>query len=333
MEKARWNKSVALNYIEDIANAFKKSKILFTACELDIFTALGKHRLTAKELAEKLESDERATERICNALVSMCLLMKHDFKYYNTEDSYKLLVRGSEQYMGNLLHISDLWDSWSELTNSVRKGVPADYHKIEEKSDEWVRSFTRSYYWKSKAELPLVMDMINLKGAKKLIDIGSGTAHYAIEFAKKYPELEITILDFPKVIEQAEKYIQEEGMTERIKTIKGDFFEVDFPETYDAVFLSYVLHNFSIWDNVKLLQKLYESMNHGAYIYINEVLIGDNRTEPINSTLFSMNLLVNTLKGDAYTETDYWVMLREAWFRDIERFETELDNSLIIAKK
>lgn len=325
--------SDGLNYIQDLANGYQKSKILFTACELDIFTVICDGKMSSEEIAEKVGADERAIDRLCNALVSLNLLTKTAAEFSNTEDSRELLVIGSDRYMGNLHHISNQWDAWSDLVHTVREGKPKVYSTLDERSEEWLDAFTESYYWKSKAELPVIIDNLDFSHTKRLLDLGGGTAHYAIEFAKKYPNLEVTIFDYDRMIDRAEKYIAKEGMQDRVKTIRGDFFEDEFGEKYDAVYISYVLHNFSIWDNVYLLQKVFESMSYGGELIINDVLIDDKRTSPLNSTLFSLHMLTNTLSGDSYTETDFWIMLREAWFKDIKRIDTELDSSLILAKR
>lgn len=44
-------------------------------------------------------------------------------------------------------------------------------------------------------------------------------------------------------------------------------------------------------------------------------------------------MLLNTNKGDTYTETDFWIMLRESGFHNIKRIDTEVGTSLMFAAK
>jgi hypothetical protein len=94
-----------------------------------------------------------------------------------------------------------------------------------------------------------------------------------------------------------------------------------------------VINEFSIWDNVKILQKVFDSMKRDGWVVINEIIIDDDRTAPVHSALYALNMLVNTLEGDSYTETDIWIMLRESWFADIKRLETEFETTLMMGKK
>ena len=57
-----------------------------------------------------------------NALCGMGLLRKVKEKFYNTESASKYLVEGKPDFMGNLYHTNHLWNTWSYLTDSVKKG-------------------------------------------------------------------------------------------------------------------------------------------------------------------------------------------------------------------
>lgn len=62
--------------IRELANAFRESRTFLTAFELKIFTSLDKHLMTSDDVAQKLNSDPRATDRLMNALCAMGLLKK-----------------------------------------------------------------------------------------------------------------------------------------------------------------------------------------------------------------------------------------------------------------
>ena len=54
--------------IHEVAFSFRESRVLLTAIELGIFTALDKHMLTSDEVAQIIVSDGRATDRLMNTL-------------------------------------------------------------------------------------------------------------------------------------------------------------------------------------------------------------------------------------------------------------------------
>ncbi len=108
--------------IRELANAFRESRVLLSAVELKIFTVLDKHMMTSSEVSDKIKADKRATDRLMNALCGMGLLKKVKGKFYNSDLSSKYLIEGKPEFMGNLYHTNNLWNSWSHLTDSVIKG-------------------------------------------------------------------------------------------------------------------------------------------------------------------------------------------------------------------
>lgn len=319
----------SLEFIEDIAYAFKKSRVLLTASELNIFEAIGYRSLTAKEIAESLKLDVKSTERLLNALVGLDLIEKKDQTYNNTEASLKHLLRGSEGYVSSIEHLADLWDSWSTLTETVRQGKPVKYHTLQEKSPEWLNAFVNSMFWRASLEAPEVISHLKLKGVKKVLDLGGGKGAYTYNLIKANPTLTVTLFDIPEVIKYADEYLSTAGVRDQANLVAGDFTIDSIGNGYDMIILTNVISFRSIWENVSLLQKCFDALNHGGQMVIYDMIINDSRTKPLNHSLFSLNMLINTLSGDAYTETDIWIMLREAWFRDIHRIDTKFDSSIM----
>jgi precorrin-6B methylase 2 len=323
----------SVSAILQIATAYQKSKILLTACELDIFTALSDGPRTAKELAYELGTDERATDRLMSALCAIRLLEKVGGQYMNTTGTNRFLVKGQPEYLGDLMHISHLWDTWGTLTECVRIGTAAEYSDINDKSDEWVESFVESLHRQAVLKAPDVVSMINLHDVKKVLDVGGDSGLYAMEFVKAKPDIQATVFDLPKVIDQCHKHLDREGFTSEINTIPGFFLEDSWGSGYDIVFMSSLIHLFSIWENIKLMKKAFDSLKKGGRLIVEEQLIDDTRTSPTSAAMLAINMLVNTEGGDAYTETDVWIMMREAWLTDIRRVQTEFGTSLMIGYK
>ena len=57
-------------------NGFRLSRVILTAFELDIFSKIGEENKTAKEIANEIKADERATDRLLNVLAGIGLLEK-----------------------------------------------------------------------------------------------------------------------------------------------------------------------------------------------------------------------------------------------------------------
>lgn len=318
----------SVNAILQIASAFELSKILLTACELDIFSILGNDEKTAKEIAIEAGTDERATAKLLNALVSINLLNKTTLKYQNTKGTRRFLVKNRPEYIGNMMFYTHIWEKWGELTESIKTGKAITYKDIADKDDEWISSFIDSNHWRAVLQAPDVIKQINLQDINSVLDLGCGSGLYLMDFKKAKSSMQVTGMDYPNVIKQTKMHLKREGFLDSINLIEGDIFKDDFGKGYDAIFISSVLSYYSIWENIELAHKIYKALNPGGCVIVQEPIIDDNRIEPESATVLSLNLLVNTKSGDIFTESDIWMILREGWLTNIKRVDTQFQTSL-----
>lgn len=328
-----WRAESYFNYIMELSHAFQKSRVLFAAIELDLFTVLGDLTLNSAELADKLNTDVRALDRLLNSLTALGFIEKKGARFCNTEPSKKHLVKGEPEYIGSLMYVVHQWDKWSDLTGSIKSGGPITYQSINDKSDKWVEEFVNSQHWQALHEAPDVIKLLKFSSVKKVLDLGCGSGIYSALIAKENPSVDVYAYDYPKVIKQTKRLLEKESVLSKVNTLEGDFTIDDFGSGYDMVILSNVCYYFSIWDNINLLQRIYDSMNRGGTIVIHQPIIEDDRVHTMQNSMLALSMLVNTVSGDAYTETDVWIMLKEAWFQDIMRINTEFGTSIITAKK
>ena len=120
----KWDRNKALDEIQSLAHAFQKSRVLFTALELELFKHLSLETpKNAKQIADELNADERALTRLLDALAALKLIQKKVEGYTNNPRYHSLLVAGEPDFVGDLLHISHLWEPWSRLTEIVKNGI------------------------------------------------------------------------------------------------------------------------------------------------------------------------------------------------------------------
>ncbi len=97
--------------------------------------------------------------------------------------------------------------------------------------------------------------------------------------------------------------------------------------------ISYLLQEYSIWDNIDLLKKAYTSLNKNGHVYIHQQVINDDKISPKSAVMNSLNMMVNTLEGDIMTETELWVILKENWFDNISFERTDFDTTIVCGQK
>lgn len=304
------------------AGAFKESRVLLTANELDVFTFIEKKFNTSEAIAKQIKADRDALERLLNALCAAKFIVKEKNKYFNTALTSKFLVKGEEDYIGEtLLHHSNLWRTWSYLTERVLRGQRFKNEALakEKKSTKSHYTFIMAMHNNAKYKAETLANKINLKNTKTLIDIGGGPGTYAVYFARKNKNLNCVVYDLAKTTKITEKIIKKYNLEKRIKTFSGDFLKDGLPQGFDAAFLSSIVHIYNKEENIKLFKKVFKVLNPGGKIMIKDYIANNDGASPYYAALFSINMLVATKGGSVYTEKELTLWLREAGFKNIKR--------------
>ncbi|MBF0342977.1 MAG: methyltransferase domain-containing protein [Nitrospirae bacterium] len=296
-----------LSIIKDYMGAYRKSRILFTANNLKVFDQLA-YLTSAKDVAQRLGADLRATTILLDALVSIDLITKEGSLYVNTSIASQCLVTGGPLTQTDIIsHNDSLWKNWSGLDDVVRTGksnrVAHDH-----------RAFIMGMHNLASLKVKELFDVIDLYGVKSAIDIGGGPGTYAIEMARR--GISVTLFDRQETIDIASEVITGAGV-EGIKFLPGDFTTHSIGSGYDLALISQVVHSGSIQENVELIKAVKDALNPNGKVVIHEFYIEDSMTQPFNSAMFSINMLVATEAGRCYTVGEMAGWLKEAGFQHI----------------
>ena len=261
--------------IMNLASVFQDSAVLFAASDLGIFTTLAKlGAATAASVASTLGLNERAVTLILNATVAVGLLEKEGECYRNTPESDLFLVAGRKGDLSSaLLYMRDVYPAWGRLTSLAKTGEPVESPELHLGDDEArTRNFVLSMHGKALATAQPVLARLALGGSKRLLDVGGGPGTYSVLLSRAYPELHATVLDLPPVIRIANQLIEQQGASERVKTLAGDYHSTPFPGGNDAVLFFGMMHQESAEAIQSLLRKAYDSMLPGAVVYIMDMM-------------------------------------------------------------
>jgi predicted O-methyltransferase YrrM len=316
--------------IIEMAAGYQKSRIILTAFELDVFTAVGGGMVSAEDVARAIGANAKATERLLNALCAIGLLEKKEDFFFNTEASSRYLARGSEEYLSRIGHMLNLYRTWGTLTEAVRQGRSVTAREYDEAS---LSRFIEAMHHRAKKSAAALVAHIDLGGVKRVLDVGGGSGVYSMAFARAKDDLHAVVLDLPKVIELTRRYITESGLASRVGTRSGDYNRDDFGAGFDLVFMSAIVHINTPAENRALVARAFRALNPGGRIVIQDHIMEEDRTAPARGALFSLNMLVNTDGGDTYTEREVRDWLSGAGCADIERIATGMENDLMVGRK
>jgi predicted O-methyltransferase YrrM len=318
----------------EFANAFRASRVLLTAFELDIFTILESREKSSHDAAKQIGTNQRATDRLLNALAALGLLKKKNGKFSNTTVASKFLVRGKPGYMGGLAHTVNLWDSWSTMTEAVKEGTSVLGRKpVNDRGGQWLDAFITAMHMRAKQQAPVIASMLDFSGVSKVLDVGGGSGAFSFAFVNVKKDLNAVVFDLPSVIPLTRKYIESEGFSGKVDTVIGDYLKDNLGSGYDMIFLSAIIHSNSPEENKLLFKKSVNALNPNGQLVVVDYIMNDDRTEPALGALFALNMLVGTKAGDTYTESEVLSWMDETGFVNIVRKDTEFGTSLVIGRK
>lgn len=322
--------------IQDTARAFMQCRVLLSGFELGVFTRLANGEKSAETLAGELGTAPRATDRLLNALCAIGLLEKKDGLFRNTPAAARHLVAGRPEYLGGLMHTVNLWESWSTLTESVRRGTSAalkDNPHINDRGSKWLEAFIAAMHANSAPKADQLVRMIDLTNVKRVLDVGGGSGAYAMAFVRAAETIHATVFDLPNVIPLTKRYIECEGLADRIDTVVGDYGHEELGGGYDLVFLSAIVHSNSPEENRDLIAKSARALNPGGRVMVQDFIVSEDRTAPPFAALFALNMLVGTAAGDTFTEAEIRDWMTAAGLATITRFDTPFGTGIITGGK
>ena len=322
------NTPLSADSILQTARAFSRSRVLLTAVELDLFNILYARPLTASEVVDKLGSDPRATTIFLDALAAMELIDKNNDRYSTNPGAAPYLTAGSEEsVLPGLMHSASLWKTWSQLTDVVAKGGPAE--RGEEDHEEWIKAFIGAMHVGALRQAPEIVHAVDPAGHRRFLDVGGGSGSYTIGFLKTSPDMKATLFDLPDVIPLARDRIFSEGLEDRVTLVAGDYDIDDLPGGHDLAFLSAIIHQNSHEQNIALYRKVFNALDPGGRIVVRDYAMNTDRTQPASGALFAVNMLVNTEGGNSYTFDEIREGLEAAGFTRIKQLLDREMSSLL----
>ncbi len=310
----------------EMSGYYWKTCTLHAGVKLDVFTVIGEDALTGRAAAEKLNGDADGVTRLLNALTALGFLDKSEDRFSNTRLSSTFLSKDSPQYIGfMIMHHYHLVESWHRLDEAVLSGK-AIRGRMSFSDPEYRESFLMGMFNLAMGLAPKLAPKIDLSGKHRLLDLGGGPGTYAIHFCKHNPDLQATVFDLPTTEPFAEKTITRFDLSDRIDFIGGDYLEDDIPGAYDVVWLSHILHGEGPKDCRKLVKKAASVLNPGGFIIIHEFILNNSEDGPVFPAIFSLNMLLGTEQGRAYSEQELSDMMSEAGVGNIHRIPVDTPN-------
>ncbi|HTQ60927.1 MAG TPA: class I SAM-dependent methyltransferase [Candidatus Solibacter sp.] len=301
-------------------NAFQQTEALKSGIELDVFTAIGSGADTPELLAAKTGASARGLRILSDYLTILGFLAKTNGHYALTEESALFLDRRSPACLCSVTgFLASPWHKKNveALTAAVRKGGTAGVQGDNSKPQDevWV-AFARSMAPLTIPAANFISEMIGAAEGKpcKVLDIAAGHGNYGITVARKNPNAQIVAVDWPSVLAVATENAEKAGVSARYTPRPGSAFDADLGSGYDFVLLTNIFHHFDQPTCEKLMRRVHAALKPGGKAITLEFVPNEDRVTPPAAAAFSVNMLVGTDAGDAYTLSEYEKMFGNAGF-------------------
>ena len=337
--KKQQTKKLTPERLQQLGFGYAPPLIISAAVNNRVFDALDSGAKTVEQLQKETGASARGLRAIMDALVGMELLKKdRQWKYSLTPESQAFLI--SERpgtlagFFGSVLPI--LASRWLRLTDIVREGRPPVAVNQETEGTEFFSQLVETIVPMSYPGAQKLADHLKVANAKeqvRVIDLAAGSGIWGIAVAQKSPQVRVTAVDWAGMIPTTKRITKKFGVRDRFDFIEGDLSEANFGTGYDVATLGHILHSEGEERSRQLLKKTLRALKSGGTIAIAEWLVNDNRTKPLPSLMFSVQMLVNTEKGDTFSFNEIKKWLEDAGFKKVRKLEAPGPSPLILATK
>lgn len=341
MEQRNDSMSLTPEPIVQMLQGYWASAIVKAGIDLAIFTHVTEGRRTVEALARAIGAPPRGTRIFLNGLLALQLLAKDGEEYHLTPLAEAFLVRGREGYIGDVAAIMThpiLWQAMVRLSEAVRQGGTILEQHAETPAHPFWETFSVASRSLAQQGAEVIAELLGVRPGNaqglEVLDIACGSGLYGFVLAQRDREARITCVDWENVLPIARRYAETLGLSNRVRFLPGDIFEVEYGSGYDVAILSHVYHHFSQEKASALTRKVYAALREGGRIAIHDFVPDEERAARPFPLLFAVLMLVWTRQGDTYTFAEYRTLLEEAGFRRIILHEpAELLSQIIVAEK
>jgi hypothetical protein len=324
-----------------IGHAFEEAKVLLSAVELGLFTALAKEPLDGAALCKRTGVNIRGARDFFDALVAIGLLERdEDGRYANTPEAALYLDKHKTSYVGAELEFLNarLYERWNFLTQALRTGkaqtgagisgnYPARYAD-QTNLETFVRAMTAQTLSVARA----LATKFPWRDYRTFVDIGGAEGCLPLQLVKTHLHLVGGCFDLPALNATFARYVREHGGSDRLRFYPGDFFQGPLPAA-DVLVMGRVLHNWDLATKKMLLAKAYGALPVGGALIVYERLIDDERRVNTSGLLASLNMLIMTAGGFDFTGADCMGWMREAGFSNVGVKPLTRDQSMVVGIK
>lgn len=331
----RHSERVAPDALLELGNGFRSARVLMSAVELGVFSALASGPMVLEPLQRRIGLHPRGARDFLDALSALGLLVRDsEGRYANSPEASEYLAASSPSFIGGWFqHLAAYeYSQWQELTGALRSGevptVTGDLYSRLYSTDDQVTAFASAMSGATVLLAKRLAAAFAWQDYQSFVDVGSAEGCLPIEVVRRHPHLNAIGFDLPPLQAAFERNVLKNGLSGQVHFLGGDFLSDSLPQA-DVLVLGRVLHNWDLEKKKLLLRKAYRSVAPNGAVIIYERFIDDGRST-VSGLLASLNMLVMTSGGFDYSSADCVQWMADIGFVNMVLTPLTADQSMVV---
>jgi SAM-dependent methyltransferase len=196
--------------------------------------------------------------------------------------------------------------------------APIEYFRQIAADPAYMAAFTRKLYQIHRSLAQKLADLLDLQGARRLLDLGGGSGVISFALLRKYGQLSAVVVDLDSVCRVGRQIARENQLAGRVSYRPADFLKDDLPGGFDVVMLC---------DVGRFDEALFHKIHHvldqnGRLVIVDKFALGEASAPPSRLLATFLGSLESPAQAVDYITAEVLQnRLHQAGFRD---FSTRL---------
>ncbi|HEV3254728.1 MAG TPA: methyltransferase [Candidatus Acidoferrales bacterium] len=273
--------------LTEIAQGYFRSRALCAAARLGVADALGDAERTVQQLATACGADPAALYRLLRALASFGVVAEtRPASFVLTPFGKPLRKDVPDSAWAGVVFWADLLaDSWSLLTDCVRKGQRAESVRPAGVPSRWSQDPDASAVFRAVMGTAPAEDYMPIARAwdfskyRTVADLGGGGGALIAAVLEAFPQAQGMLVDRPDAVAEAGPRFASGALAGRCKLVAADLTK-EIPRGADVYMLKHVLHGYEDAAAAAILRLCREALPAGGRILVIEFVTPDVVAQP-----------------------------------------------------
>lgn len=309
----------------DLCAGFVYTQTLLAVVQTGLLPFIDARPRTLSEVARQAGLAVDATEMLLRSACALGLLRQRRDGTYGLGQRGAALIENPgvcAMIEHNALLYRDLADPVGMLRTPTPSGELAAFwgygiHPHAPVAPEKAETYSRLMAISQQMIAEEVLAAVTFEGRRRLLDVGGGLGVFGMAVKRRWPAIDVGVLDLPAVAHSAAQSIQSQGVV-GIKTIGCDFLHEPLPQGADVISFVRVLHDHCDATVVLLLRAAARALQPGGMVVVAEPMRGAGAAARMADSYFGFYLRAMG-RGRARSADELRALLQQAGFADVRQ--------------